>query len=275
MLSEEVKAVVWKEILDKYRNRWIQISALALAVFTLAIAYFGGSPAGVVGFKKFEATIVSLLSLITYMIPLIALLLGVGAIADEREKGTFEIILSSVLSSWDVWTGKFFGHSAVLILTILAGLSPALLLLMFRFGFQILPSLVIFTLSSILLGLSLLSLSFLLSSILEDKSKITTSAILLWVVLVILYDLSLLGLLILTKGMISKTFFSFLLLTNPVDVFRMINLLSIGELKAMLGFVTVEVPPYIKPPVLWVVLVFWTVIPLMAGYKLFSRRFRV
>lgn len=275
MLGEEVKAVIWKEILDKYRTRWIQISILALVVFTLGIAYFGSSPAGVVGFRKFESIVVSLLSLVTYIIPLIALLLGAGAIAEEREKGTFEIILSSPLTSWDIWMGKFFGLSLVLILTILGGLIPALILLILKFGSHIILSVTVFLVSSILLGMSMLSLSFLLSLIFEERTRITISAVLLWVVAVILYDLSLLGILILTKGMVLKSLFTLLLLTNPIDVFRMINLLSVGELKAILGFVTIEIPSYLRPHFLWIVLALWIVIPLMLSYKLFNRRFRV
>jgi len=273
VLSESVRAVVWKESLDRYRNRWIQIASLALAVFTLVIAYFGGSPAGVGGFRKFEAVLVSLMSLINYFIPLIALLLGAGAIAEERERGTFEIILASVISPWDLWMGKFLGHALVLTSATVIGLSPTFLLLTFKFGGEIIPSLVVFLISSVFLGLSLLSLSFLLSILFTERARIVISSIFLWLFIVVLYDLFLLGVLVLTKGMFSKTLFTILLMANPVDVFRIVNLLSAGELKAMLGFVTVELPSYMRPPVLWAVLLMWVLVPVFAGYELFKRRF--
>ncbi len=273
MLSEGVRAVVWKESLDRYRNRWIQIASLSLALFTLLIAYFGGSPAGVVGFQKFEAILVSLMSLINYFVPLIALLLGAGAIAEERERGTFEIILASVISPWDVWMGKFLGHSLVLIATVVMGLIPTFILLTVRFGAEVVPSLVVFLLSTVFLGLSLLALSFLLSVLFGERARIVISAVFLWLLIVILYDLFLLGTLILTKGMLSRGLFTVLLLANPTDVFRIINLLSVGELKAMLGFVTVELPQYLKLPVLWAVLLAWIALPVLGGYVLFKRRF--
>jgi len=273
VLNDSVKAVVWKESLDRYRNRWIQIASFALAVFTLAIAYFGGSPAGVVGFQRFEAIMVSLMSLINYFVPLIALILGTGAIAEERERGTFEIILASVISPWDLWVGKFFGHSAVLVSATAIGLIPTFVLLVIKFGTEVIPSLLVFLVSSLLLGLSLLALSFLLSTLFLERSRTVISAIFLWLLIVILYDLALLGMLVLTKGMLSKTLFTILLLANPVDVFRIINLLSLGELKAMLGFATVELPSYIKPPVLWLLLSGWILLPMIIGYQLFRRRF--
>jgi len=273
VLSDGVRAVVWKESLDRYRNRWIQIASLALALFTLLIAYFGGSPAGVVGFQRFEAILVSLMSLINYFVPLIALLLGAGAVVEERERGTFEIILASVISPWDIWMGKFFGHALVLVATIVMGLMPTLVLLTVRFGGEVVPSLIVFLLSTVFLGLSLLALSLLLSTLFVDRAKIVISAVFLWLLIVILYDLFLLGMLVLTKGMLSKALFTVLLLTNPTDVFRMINLLSVGELKAMLGFVTVELPHYLKLPVLWAVLLVWITLPVLGGYVLFRRRF--
>ncbi len=273
MLSEAVKAVVWKERLDKYRNRWIQIASVALALFTLSIAYFGGSPAGIVGFRKFEAITVSLISLITYFIPLLSLLLGTSAIAEEKEKGTFEIIMASVISPWDMWIGKFLGQSLILTFTVAFGFAPTSVLLFLRFGMEVVPSLLILFLSSLLLGFSLLSLSFLLSTLLLEKTKIVISAVFLWLMLVILYDLFLLGILVLTKGMFSETLFTVLLLLNPTDVFRIINLLSVGELKAMLGFITVELPSYVKPSFLWAMLFLWILVPLYVGYGLFKRRF--
>ena len=272
MVSEEVKGIVWKEVLDKYRTRWIQLSAVTLLIFTLAISYFGGSPAGVVGFRKFEAVFVSLLTLVTYLIPLIALVLGSGAFPEEREKGTLPILLSSVATPEELWTGKVAGYALVLAGTVVAGYLPALALVFIKFGSWVLPSLLVFLLSSLLLGTSMLLLSMTASLLIRERTRVLALSLLLWIVIVILYDLSLLGLLVVTKGMVSKALFTFLLLLNPVDVFRMVNLLHVGELKAMLGFATVEIPPYVSPPVLWSILVAWIIVPGALGRLLLERR---
>jgi Cu-processing system permease protein len=272
MVSEGAKAVLWKEALDKYRNRWIQMSALALLVFTLGISYFGGSPAGVVGFRKFEAIFVSLLTLVTYIIPLVALLLGSGVLSEERERGTLDILLASGLDPRDLWIGKFLGYSLVLGGAVLGGYLPALLLLTLKFGSHTVPSLVLFTLSSLILGVSMIGMALLVSALLVDRVRVLSAVVLLWLVLVILYDLSLLGLLVLTKGMVSKHLFTALLVLNPVDLFRIINLTHAGELKAILGFATVDLPPYVRPPTLWTLSVLWAFAPVAVGYWIFKRR---
>ena len=272
MVSEGVKGIVWKEVLDKYRTRWIQLSAVTLLIFTLGISYFGGSPAGVVGFRKFEAVFVSLLTLVTYLIPLIALVLGSGSLPEEREKGTLPILLSSTATPGDLWNGKVAGYTLVLGGTIVAGYLPALVLILVKFGGWVIPSLLAFLLSSLLVGTSMLLLSMILSVLIRERTKVLALSLLLWIVVVILYDLSLLGLLVVTKGMVSKALFTFLLLLNPVDVFRMVNLLQVGELRTMLGFATVEIPPYVSPPVLWGILAAWVIVPGVLGRLLLERR---
>jgi Cu-processing system permease protein len=64
-----------------------------------------------------------------------------------------------------------------------------------------------------------------------------------------------------------------LLALNPVDVFRMLNFLSIGELSVFLGLASVELPVYMKTPVLWVLSLLWITLPLILSYRLFKRRY--
>lgn len=272
MVSDRAKALAWKETVDKYRNRWIQVSALALLIFALGISYFGGSPAGIVGFRKFEAIFVSLLTLVTYLIPLIGLPLGAGALSEEMERGTFDILAASGMKPEDLWMGKFLGYSLILAGALVGGYLPALVLLVVKFGTGVLPSITAFTLSSLLLGMSMVGISLMISALFVDRAKVLSIGVLVWIISVILYDLFLLGILIVTKGMVSKPLFSALLLLNPVDVFRIVNLIHVGELKAILGFATVELPPYMRPPFLWLGLLVWAVGPALLGYLILRRR---
>ena len=71
----QIFTIAGKEFRDRMRNRWVLAVALVFTVFSLAIAYFGGAQQGTVGFRSIEFTIASLVSLVIYLIPLIALLL--------------------------------------------------------------------------------------------------------------------------------------------------------------------------------------------------------
>ena len=110
-----------KEFRDRMRNRWVLAVALVFTVFSLVIAYFGGAQQGAVGFRSIEFTIASLVSLVIYLIPLIALLLGFDAIVGERERGSLDLLLSLPITRIELLLGKYLGLAAALTLSTLAG----------------------------------------------------------------------------------------------------------------------------------------------------------
>jgi Cu-processing system permease protein len=83
--------------------------ALVFAVFALAIAYFGAAQQGQVGFHGYRTTIASLASLVIYLVPLIALILGYDTIVGERERGALELLLTMPISRLEVLLGKYLG----------------------------------------------------------------------------------------------------------------------------------------------------------------------
>ena len=118
----QILTIAGKEFRDRMRNRWVLAVALVFTVFSLAIAYFGGAQQGTVGFRSIEFTIASLVSLVIYLIPLIALLLGFDAIVGERERGSLDLLLSLPITRIELLLGKYLGLAAVLTLSTLAGL---------------------------------------------------------------------------------------------------------------------------------------------------------
>ena len=91
MEFRQILHIALKELRDRLRNRWVLAVSLVFSVFALVIAYFGGAQQGVVGLRSVEFTITSLVSLVIYLIPLIALLLGFDAIVGERERGSLDL----------------------------------------------------------------------------------------------------------------------------------------------------------------------------------------
>lgn len=270
---DAIGAIAKKELTDRLRTRWVVVIAAAFSIFTILIAYFGSAPSGIAGFRRIEATVASLTSLVTYFIPILALTLGGGIIIDERERGTLDLFLSSPISFSDFVAGKFSGLLISLTLSTIGGLGLAGLVLIFKAGLAASKSYILFIFNSIILGLIFLSLSFLLSVLFEERSRVIAFMIFIWLFLSVLYDLGLLGLLILTKGELSGAIFATLLLLNPVDIYRVMNFLSIGEFKVFIGLASVEFPVLFKIPILLLISVFWIMVPLAASHYLFKRRY--
>lgn len=273
MFTDAMRAIARKELSDKLKSRWVIVIAAGFAFFTLVIAYFGGATSGVAGFRNMEATVASLTSLVTYFIPILALTLGGGIIADEHDKGTLEIFLASPMTPAEFIAGKFLGLAVALSLAMVAGLGVSGLALLIGSGMKAFASYLVFMLNSAVLGFVFLSVSFLVSVLFRERARVIAFTVFLWLFFSVLYDLGLIGLLILTKGAVGNDVFSAFLAFNPVDVYRVINFLSIGELKVFLGLVSVDLPAYMRTPVLAAVSLVWIVTPLFVSYRLFKKRY--
>jgi hypothetical protein len=95
--------------------------ALVFTVFALVIAYFGAAQQGAVGFRSIDVTIASLVSLVIYLIPLIALILGFDAIVGERERGSLDLLLTLPITRKELILGKYAGLAAALAFSTIAG----------------------------------------------------------------------------------------------------------------------------------------------------------
>ena len=275
VFTDAMKAVAQKELSDKLKSRWVVVIAAGFALFTVVISYFSGATSGVAGLRSMDATIASLTSLVTYFIPILALTLGGGIIADERDKGTLELYLSSPMSIGEFITGKFLGLAVALVLSTTAGLGIAGIIIIIKLGFSTVLTYLLFVLNSVFMGLIFLSVSFLVSVLFSDRARVIAFTIFLWLFFAVLYDLGLVGLLIITKGVVGNEVFSALLVLNPVDVYRVLNFLSIGELRVFLGLAAVELPGYMNTPVLWVITLLWVVTPLYLSYYFFKKRYLI
>ena len=69
------------------RNKWTLTFAAAFGLLAVAISYFGLVTAGAVGFQGFERTTASLLSLVLYLIPNLALVLATLSFTGEPGSG--------------------------------------------------------------------------------------------------------------------------------------------------------------------------------------------
>ena len=258
----QVATLAAKELRDRLRNRWVLAVAAVFAVFSLVISYFGGAEQGTLGPRSIEFVITSLVSLVIYLIPLIALLLGFDAIVGERERGSLDLLLALPVTRLELLLGKYLGLAVALTLSTLAGFALMVVLLWQQFGWAGLFQALGFVLSSILLGLVFLSLALFVSVVSRERTRASGFAIALWFGFVLVFDLLLLGLLVASGGSFGGQALAYLLLLNPTDIFRILNVFSLDQLRGMHGLVSIVPPALGNPWAMGAAMLAWIAAPL-------------
>ena len=274
---KQTAIIAAKEFTDGLRNRWIVIVTLLMAGLALVLTLLGSAPTGTTRISALAVTIVSLSSLSIFFVPLIALLLSYDSIVAESDRGTLMLLLAYPVGRWEVIAGKFCGHLLLLSIAVGIGYGVAGIATLLgdteNWADQAWRGFAGLIGSSILLGAIFLALGLMISAFVRERGTAAGLAIAVWLFFVLIYDLGLLGLLASEAGqMLDDRLITGLLLANPTDVYRMLNLTGTAEtvaLSAMSGLVgTTTVSPYI----LTALLIMWIAAPLALACALFRRR---
>lgn len=272
---KNILIVARKEVREGLRNRWVLATTLLLAALALTLSFLGSAPTGNVGVNQLDVVIVSLSSLTIFLVPLIALLLSHDAIVGEMERGTMLLLLSYPIGRNQVILGKFLGHLAILAFATLFGYGAAAVVLAAT-GTEIdatsLTSFVSMLGSSVLLGAVFVAIGYLVSSRVRERSTAGGISIGIWLLFVLIYDMALLGALVAAGGhALPAGLLDTLLLLNPTDAYRMLNLGS-GEASALSGMGGIAGHTALNATILIAALCAWTIVPLALAAATFSRR---
>src|SRR3989337_971278 len=104
-----VGTIARKEVREAISSRWLLLYAAAFAVLALALSYLGQRNLGSLGCENFSRTTASLINLCLLLAPLIALSLGAGSIAGEKDRGRLGYLLSQPLDRRELLLGQFLG----------------------------------------------------------------------------------------------------------------------------------------------------------------------
>ena len=265
-----------KELADSLRNRWLIAISLIFAVLALGIAWFGAAASGTVGYASTPATIASLASLGIFLIPLIALLLAYDAIVGEEEGGTLLLLMTYPLSRGQLLFGKFLGHGLTLALATLIGFGVAgvaIALLVDDVAIDILAAALFrFILSTVLLGWGFVALAYVISVRVSETPLAAGLALAIWFFFVLVFDLMLLGILVASDGRLNPDLLPWLLLLNPTDIYRLLNIVAFEGGAQLTGVLSLGSDLPMGPAGLWVALVLWFVVPLAGAWALFRNR---
>lgn len=215
------------ELLLARRNMWVATSVLLMALFNTVLTLAGGAPSGDLGVDPLTIAATSITTLSVYLIPLIGLLLSFDAISGEAERGTLALSLTYPLSRGEILLGKFFAHLLVLAFAIAVGLGLTLVLTVWKHGTDGLSYAPIgwLFITSLALGAAFIGIGYLVSALVRQTGVASGIVIVIWLACVVLYDLGLLGALVADGGgTFTKSVFPWLLVANPADAFRLINM---------------------------------------------------
>ena len=268
--------IALKELRDGIRNRWIAAAIILLGTLALALSLLGSAPTGSIRASSLDILVINLANLSVYLIPLIALMLSYDSLVAEFERGTMLLLLTYPIARWQVVMGKFVGHSLILFIAIFIGYGGAVMILLASgqidiTGWQAYLSMM---LSSLLLGCAFIALGYLLSILVKERATAAGSAIALWLIFVVLYDLLLFGLLLIDEQqLISQQLLSILMLASPTDSYRLINMSLFENVRQASGIsALVAGDAGLSAGLLSGVMLLWLVVPLAAVLLIFQRR---
>lgn len=267
--------LAFKELRDGLRNRWIAAAIIVLGGLALALSLLGSAPTGSIRASALDISVISLASLSVYLIPLIALMLSFDALVGEFERGTMMLLLTYPVTRWQVIVGKFLGHVMILFVAIFAGYGGAVIIMILSTGGGIegWQAYVSMMASSLLLGAVFIALGYLVSVLVKERATAAGTAIGLWLVFVVLYDLLLFGALLIDEGqLISQQVFSLLMLISPTDTYRIFNLSLFDGISQAAGIAGVASEVGMSSALLLSVMLLWVAAPLAAALFIFQRR---
>lgn len=271
-----IALIAAKEIQESLRNRWVLAMTALLAALALSLTFLGSAPTGTVGARALDIVIVSLSSLTIFLVPLVALLISHDAIVGETERGTMLLLLSYPVSRGQVLLGKFVGHIAILAFATVLGYGTAAVTLAATGAAIDAESWTAFAGmigTSILLGAVFIAIGYLISVLVRERATAAGVAIGVWLLFVVVFDMALLGVLVVDQGRtISSGTLSALLLLNPTDVYRLLNLAGATNVSAFSGMSGLAGGIALGPAKLLCALAAWTLVPLAAAAMIFSRR---
>jgi Cu-processing system permease protein len=273
-VNHPILLIAKQELLINRRNKWITIFAIAFALLTFFISYFGMVTSGYSGFQDFARTSTSLIKLSGFLIPLFSLLIGVFSFISQPEY--LELLISQPLTRSQVVFGKFIGLSLTLISATIIGFTIPGIIISVSIGTEGAVGYILTVLFLILQGLIFLGCALLIAQITKRQQLAIGIAVGVWIFFEVIYGLIILGTTIYFEAGVLKYLLIFSLIGNPIDVTRVLSLIAVGGLEFFgpAGATLYKIAGSQLLAMLYglIALIMWICLPLLISLKLFSRQ---
>jgi Cu-processing system permease protein len=274
MDKSAILTIAKRELIISIRNKWTAVFAVVFGVLVTAISYFGTMSSGVASFQGFGRTSASLLSLVLYLVPLIALMMGTQSLLSAE--GDSEMLFSQPVSRADVIIGKLVGLFAAIATATIAGFSAGGIVIALRTETDNVAAYVFFVGLSLLLSMVFLSLSALVGVANQRQTRAFGAALTLWFFFVIFFDLLVMGGSLLLKEKTANYFIFGSLFANPVGMVRVAGLIALSG-EEVFGAAGAALMKFTGGAVYGLAaliagLTAWVVIPLAASIRLLRKQ---
>lgn len=275
-MKNQIYTIAEAEIIESVRNKWTHIFTVIFTILILGISYFGLSASGYTpSFQDFSRTTLSLLNLVLYLIPLVSLVVGVVGFSGDGRLN--ELLFSQPLNRWEIYIGKLLGLLVVLFSSTALGFSISGIIILSRVGPEGVLKYLVFVLLSNILAFVFVSISGLISVISKQRGKALGISVFVWFLFLIFYDLVIIGVTTaFLKGKVAATFAMVSLLGNPVDIVRVLSLITLNSPEifgpagaAFLKFFGGSLKTYI---ILTLDLLLWFVVTTFLSIKILSKQ---
>ncbi len=274
-MKNSIYTIAEAEIIESVRNKWTHIFTVIFTILILSISYFGLSASGyTASFQDFSRTTLSLLNLVLYLIPLVSLVIGVVGFSGDGRLN--ELLFSQPLNRWEIYIGKLLGLLVVLFSSTALGFSISGIIILSRVGSEGVLKYLVFVLLSNILGFVFVSISGLISIIFKQRGKALGISVFVWFLFLIFYDLVIIGATTFLRGKIAATFAMVSLLGNPVDIVRVLSLITLNSPEifgpagaAFLKFLGGSLKTYL---ILTLDLLFWFAVTTFLSIKILSKQ---
>lgn len=274
MDTKTIFDIARQELIINMRNKWTLIFAVVFGALVVSVSYFGMRAEGFDGVQNFTRTSASILNLVLYLVPLVALIMG--TLSFTGDKGATELLYSQPVLRSEVQLGKLLGVFGSMVISTLTGFTVAGAMIIAAHGPGELLRYAMFVALSLALALVFLCLAVLVATANQRKARAFGVSLFLWFFFVLFYDLLAVGGTLLLKGKSANAFLFLSLFGNPVDMVRVASLIVIDGVTifgaagaALLRFLGGKMASVL---LLVFGLTVWIAVPLFISQRLLNRQ---
>ena len=189
----QITLIAKKEFNDRFRSGWVIACVLVWLGAIGLTSFLGLLQVGRTGIQGYERTVVTLLNLAQYLVPLLGLLLGHDLIVSENEAQTLRPLLAGGVSRGTFLLGKFLGGAFSLGTPLLVGFVIAGGIIGAATKDNEVGSFFRLAVSGLVLGIVFLAIGLAISVFSRTRVQALVAALLTWCLAVFAFDLVALG----------------------------------------------------------------------------------
>jgi ABC-type transport system involved in multi-copper enzyme maturation permease subunit len=191
--GSQLRLLALKEFGDRIRSGWVMACVLLwLGAIGLA-SFLGLLQIGRIGAQGYERTVISMLNLVQYLVPLLGLLLGHDLIVSEKEERTLRLLVASGLSRTKLLLGKFIGGCLTIAAPLVTGFIISGVVIGFAAKDTDLAPFLKLAASGLALGIIFMAIGLAISAFSKTRVQAIVAALLIWCAFVFVFDLIALG----------------------------------------------------------------------------------